>query len=106
MSLRGTGEFVRDSIMANRLAFNAHKELYHFLMAANQYGLKAIVDETTTLLMERGYDYLSAINMSVSRANYLFELAKGEQRIYQEVRGRLDSSGGFPSDAPSPDWPI
>ncbi|HAK7041830.1 TPA: hypothetical protein H2T52_004885 [Salmonella enterica] len=70
MSLMNAAQLVCDSVLANRVALNAHNELYHFLMAVNAYGLKAVVDESTNLLMERGYPYLKAAEMSISRATH------------------------------------
>ncbi|EHH8788310.1 hypothetical protein J3Z65_005103 [Escherichia coli] len=92
MSLMNAAQLVCDSVLANRVALNAHNELYHFLMVVNAYGLKAVVDESTNLLMERGYPYLKAAEMSISRATHMLEIANG-QKTYQDVRERLRNPG-------------
>lgn len=88
-SLLDAAEFVCDSILANRVAHNARNELYHFLMAVNKYGLQAVVEETTRLLMSRDYSYLNASRMSIERATHMFEMATGTS-TYQNVRNTLD----------------
>lgn len=89
-------EFVCDSVLANRVSLNARNELYHFLMAVNEYGLEAVVDETKKLLMENGYSYFNASRMALERAAYMLEVASGE-RTYHTVRERLDSPEGAPN---------
>ncbi|MCG6399747.1 hypothetical protein [Vibrio fluvialis] len=89
-SLIGAAELVCDSILANRVALNARNELYHFLMAVNKHGLQAVVEETTRLLMVRGYPYLNASRMSIERATHMLEMATGTN-TYQNVRNNLDN---------------
>lgn len=93
MSLLNAARLVCDSVLANRVAHNARNELYHFLMAVNEFGLKAVVDASTDMLMKRGYTYLKAAEMSIARANHMLEIANG-QKTYQDVRGRLRSPEG------------
>ncbi|EHH2475086.1 hypothetical protein [Vibrio vulnificus] len=94
-SLINAAELVCDSILANRVAHNARNELYHFLMAVNKHGLQAVVEETTRLLMSRGYRYLDASRMSIERATHMFEMATGTS-TYQNVRNTLDERGNSP----------
>ncbi|ANQ21417.1 hypothetical protein BA893_06945 [Vibrio natriegens] len=94
-SLIGAAVLVCDSILANRVAHNARNELYHFLMAVNTHGLKAVVDEATGLLESRGYTYLNASRMSIERATLMLEMATGTS-TYQNVRNTLDERGLSP----------
>lgn len=88
MSLRSTAEFVCNSVQANRIAHNARNELYHFLMAVEEYTLDAVVQETRRLLEDRGYSYIEASRISIERASYMLEIASGN-KTYQPVRDSL-----------------
>lgn len=94
-SLLDAAKLVCDSVLANRTAHNARNELYHFLMAVNKHGLQAVVEETTRLLMSRGYTYLNASRMSIERATHMLEMATGTN-TYQNVRNTLDERDGVP----------
>lgn len=89
MSLLDAAEYLCDSAIARRVAHNGRDEHYHFLMAVSKHGLQAVVEETTRLLQERGYSYLDAAQMSLSRANHMMEMTSGT-RTYKAVRDRLN----------------
>lgn len=84
-----------DSVIANRIAHNARNEQYHFLMAINTYGMEAVVHETQRLLMERGYDYLTSMRLSIERVSYMAEVANGTS-TFQNVRNRLKNDSSSP----------
>jgi len=86
-----------DSVVANRIAHNARNEQYHFLMAINAFGMEAVVHETQRLLMERGYDYLTSMRLSIERVSYMAEVANGTS-TFQNVRKRLRSDSSSPVD--------
>ncbi|KLV03660.1 hypothetical protein ABT56_18350 [Photobacterium aquae] len=91
MPVKEAAESLFNSVIARRVACNAHNELYHFLMAVNQYGIEAVVQETIRLLMNNGDEYLTALRKATDMAIHMMGIATGE-KTYQLIRNSMNNT--------------